>query len=510
MSNRLDRDGAATTTQSNGSGLASPHPRKPILNRSLAHALANDGVRPPTRSSTPVPRMFPSVDYQNRLSYFDPNSDWGNFRGFFVLFWVGLAIMVITAMLRNLRETGYLLQFRQWPLFTANLWELAVVDMAMCGSTILDLPLHLLYKSSRGWLRWDKGGVIVQSLFQLGWLALWISWPFMRRWTWTAQVFLTLHTLALFMKLHSYAFYNGHLSTTLNRLKELDQPIGPATPMDEAVRYPTAHHPQHLGEDPQEEKEEQHKEHHHHLSPVYQLRSDLAQEITSPMGNVTYPANLTLPNFFDYLLVPTLCYELEYPRVPTRSYQELFWKTLAVFGCVFLMTVTSEEFILPVLSASQIRLAHTTNYVDAALIFAEPIFEYVLGAFAEITRFADRQFYSDWWNSLDWASFARQWNIPVHNFFRRHVYSASRTAKMSKPAAMAVTFFISALAHELVMGCITRKFRGYGFVLMMLQIPLMAVQRLPGVRERVVVMNVCFWIFMILGLSLLCALYVLL
>ncbi|KAF2773921.1 hypothetical protein EJ03DRAFT_304533 [Teratosphaeria nubilosa] len=530
---------SATTTQS------APRPRQPIHNRSLAHALAHDG--PPTRSSTPVPldappsvkatsdvrkelrrkqRMFPSVDYQNRLSYFDPNSDWGNFRGFFVLFWVGLAIMVITAMLRSLRETGYLLQFQQWPLFTENLGELAVVDMAMCGSTMLDLPLHLLYKTSRGWLRWDKGGVIVQSVFQLAWLALWISWPFMRRWTWTAQVFLTLHTLALFMKLHSYAFYNGHLSTTLNRLKELDQPIGPATPMDEAVRYPTAHHPQHLREDPQDGKEEQHQEH-HHLSPVYQLRSDLAGEITSPMGNVTYPANLTLSNFLDYLLVPTLCYELEYPRVPARSYQDLFWKTLAVFGCIFLMTVTSEEFILPVLSTSQIRLAHTTNYIDAALIFAETvssllfpfmvtfllvflsIFEYVLGAFAEITRFADRQFYSDWWNALTFSQFARAWNVPTHHFFRRHVYSASRTAQMSQPAAMAVTFFISAVAHELVMGCITRKFRGYGFVMMMMQIPLMAVQRLPGVRERVVVMNVCFWISMILGLSLLCALYVL-
>ncbi len=30
------------------------------------------------------------------------------------------------------------------------------------------------------------------------------------------------------------------------------------------------------------------------------------------------------------------------------------------------------------------------------------IFEFVLGAFAEITHFADRHFYSDWWNSTDW------------------------------------------------------------------------------------------------------------
>ncbi|KAK1807693.1 Sterol O-acyltransferase 2 (Sterol-ester synthase 2), partial [Friedmanniomyces endolithicus] len=173
------------------------------------------------------------------------------------------------------------------------------------------------------------------------------------------------------------------------------------------------------------------------------------------------------------------------------------------------------------------RADPTSHWVDGALIFAETvssllfpfmitfllvflvIFEYVLGAFAEITRFADRQFYSDWWNSLDWLEFSREWNIPVHNFFRRHVYSASRQVKMGRGLATALTFFISALAHELVMGCITRKFRGYGFILMMMQIPFVAIQRLPWVRKQALLNNVLFWVFMIMGLSLLCALYVL-
>jgi sterol O-acyltransferase len=130
------------------------------------------------------------------------------------------------------------------------------------------------------------------------------------------------------------------------------------------------------------------------------------------------------------------------------------------------------------------------------------IFEYVLGAFAEITKFADRQFYSDWWNSLDWLEFSREWNIPVHNFFRRHVYGASRGVKLSRPAATGITFFISAVAHELVMGCITRKFRGYGFVLMMLQMPFVMIQRMPWIREQKLLNNIMFWICMIIGLSL--------
>ncbi|KAF1827684.1 MBOAT-domain-containing protein [Dissoconium aciculare CBS 342.82] len=473
-------------------------------------------------------RMFPTIDYEARVSYFDPSSDYTNFKGFFVLFWVGLAIMVITQVLRNLRESGTLLNFRQWPLFRENIEELAITDFLMCGSTMVSLSLQLVFKDSPGILKWSKMGVYIQSLWQAAWFSLWVMWPFLRDWTWTAQVFFILHTLCMFMKMHSYAFYCGHLSTTLFRLKQLDLPIGPATPTNAAFRYPLARTRTNdlTG---QETVLDDQSEHHQdgNISPIVQLRDDLAMEITSPLGNVTYPANLTVSNFLDFLMVPTLCYELEYPRRPTRSYLELFWKALAVFGCVFLMIIVSEEFIIPILDESQARLAVSRTSIDNALIFAETvsrllfpfmitfllvflsIFEYVLGFFAEITRFADRRFYSDWWNSLDWLEFSREWNIPVHNFFRRHIYGASRGVKLSRPAATGITFFISALAHELIMGSITRKFRGYGFFLMMLQMPLVLIQRMPFLRNQQLLKNIMFWISMITGLSLLCALYVL-
>ena len=447
------------------------------------------------------------------MSYFDPTSEYANFTGFFVLFWIGLAIMALTAALRNFKETGSLFNIRQWPLFTENIYELAASDALMCASTALSLPLHLMYKRSTGWLKWNQGGMLVQSLYQLVWIGFWCSWPFVRDWTWTAQVFFTLHLLAMFMKMHSYAFYNGHLSTTLNRLKALDLPITAQTPTTAAVRYP---HSFESIMDPSPGEPNDSID----ISPINQLRGDLARELTSPMGNVTYPQNLTAWNYWDYLLCPTLCYEIEYPRLEHTNPLELFYKTLAVFGCIFLMTITSEEFIIPVLNESSVRLQSTDlSYVDRGLIFAETvsqllfpfmvtfllvflvIFEYLLGAFAEITRFGDRRFYADWWNSLDWLEFSREWNIPVHHFFRRHVYSASRTT-MTRPFATLVTFVISSLAHELVMGCITRKFRGYGFFMMMMQMPIVMVQRLPWVRKRTLLNNVLFWCSMILGLSL--------
>jgi sterol O-acyltransferase len=111
-------------------------------------------------------------------------------------------------------------------------------------------------------------------------------------------------------------------------------------------------------------------------------------------------------------------------------------------------------------------------------------------------------------NSTDWLEFSREWNIPVHRFLQRHVYGASRR-HMSRPLATLITFLISALAHELVMFCITKKLRGYGFICQMLQLPIIVVQRTEFMRQRKTFNNVMFWGSMIWGLSMISALYVL-
>jgi sterol O-acyltransferase len=334
------------------------------------------------------------------------------------------------------------------------------------------------------------------------------------------------------MKMHSYAFYNGHLSEAESRLKALDNPSTASTAP--AYQYPSAGHTP--------TKEERERQVADSMTQLSNLREDLALELTSPLGAVTYPKNLTWFNYTDYMLCPTLCYELEYPRTDGIVWSELGYKILAVFGVIFLLTITSEEFILPVMIESAGRLENVTSFSETALILAESIsmllfpfmitfllvflviFEYVLGAFAEITckshphpfliqgshvtGFADRHFYSDWWNSTDWLEFSREWNIPVHHFFRRHVYSASRP-HIGRPMATLITFLISAIGHEIVMGCITKKIRGYGFLAQMSQLPIVMLQRTKWVKGRKTLNNVCFWCSMILGLSMLCSMYVL-
>lgn len=464
-------------------------------------------------------RLFPTIEYASRVSHFDPNSDYRDFQGFYILFWIALTIMIITTMLRNIKDTGYPMRVQIWQLFTVKVWELGLADGMMVLSTAVSLPLHKIFRSRLGktlGLRWATGGMAIQSIYQTMWFSFWVALPFLREWTWTAQVFLTLHTLVLLMKMHSYSFYNGHLSETERRLQALDEPS--TASKAPAYVYPSAGHTPTL--------EEREKKAADESSELAQLREDLAIELTSPMGSVTYPKNLTWGNYADYLFCPTLCYELEYPRTSGIVWSELGYKVLATFGCIFLLTVTSEEFILPVMIESAERLESVTSLSETGLILAESIsmllwpfmitfllvflviFEYVLGAFAEITCFADRHFYSDWWNSTDWLEFSREWNIPVHHFFRRHVYSASRP-HIGRPMATLITFLISAIGHEIVMACITKKIRGYGFLAQMSQLPIVMLQRTKWVKGKKVLNNVCFWCSMVLGLSMMCSLYVL-
>lgn len=499
-------------------------------------------------------RLFPSTDFESRLSHLDPNSDYRDFHGFFNLFWIGLAIMAMTTMLRNIKDTGYPMRVQIWGLFTVKVWELALVDLAMALTTFITLPLHRVFRAAApgSLLTWARGGMAIMSIYELLWMSLWVATPFLLDWTWTAQVFLLLHTMVLLMKMHSYAFYNGHLSETEKRLRALDNPStaskAPAYfyPSENKVASPKhASPPQFFRSTKEKEAAVDADGPENSLSngvdariggdwhvdgeddDVSQLREDLARELTSPMGNTAYPRNLTWSNYVDFLLCPTLCYELEYPRTEKIDWQSLISKCVAVFGCIFLLTIVSEEFILPVLVDSSQRLAvpgispsetllvlcETISWllypfmVTFLLVFLV-IFEYVLGACAEMTRFADRRFFADWWNSTDWMEFSREWNVPVHAFLRRHVYGASRP-HMGKPYATLITFLISAIGHEIVMACITKKLRGYGLVCQMLQLPLFALQRTRWIRGKHTANNVFFWCSMIMGLSMICSLYVL-
>ena len=102
------------------------------------------------------------------------------------------------------------------------------------------------------------------------------------------------------------------------------------------------------------------------------------------------------------------------------------------------------------------------------------IFHAHLNFCAEITRFADRRFYSDWWNAGNLGEYWRKWNYPIHNWLVRHVYFPLIRRQVNQDLARFITFMVSAIFHEyLVMG-IFRVFNFMAFFIMIVNVPLIA------------------------------------
>ncbi|SNX87432.1 related to acyl-CoA sterol acyltransferase [Melanopsichium pennsylvanicum] len=247
------------------------------------------------------------------------------------------------------------------------------------------------------------------------------------------------------------------------------------------------------------------------------LREDLlsapSSEPLSPdlvhQDPIMWPANVTYANFWDYLLVPTLVYELSYPRLKTIRPLYVLEKTLATFGTFLVIYVITEHWIMPFTPTAdtpflrtflQLAVPMMINYL---LIFYI-MFECICNAFAELTRFADREFYLDWWNATSMDVFSRKWNKPVHSFLLRHVYASTIAAwGVSKSMAMFLTFLLSSLVHELVMAIVSGKIRFYLFAAQMVQLPLILLSQVPFIRKNETLGNMIFWIGLMSGFPLL-------
>lgn len=480
-------------------------------------------------------RNFSTFDRQNALAASSP------FHGFFTLFWLGISLFVIKIGAENWRQYGNPLGrneiFRI--MFHRDLVVLLIADGVMCLSTGVSwvLQRHLV---RRGVVDWDEEGWVLQNIWQCLFVAGVVGFPLLRDWPWTHTVFFVMHGMVMLMKMHSYAFYNGYLASVwkkrqllLGKLKELEhvevvtkhdpnrswtEPF-PLLPRDLSTehlsRVPSAQAYKERrrmstaaqqGADGQEGENDVDKivaaiDSHEPLNEeqVHVFERALKWEVDAMTdelrGKATddkrvYPNNLTLANHYEFIVLPTLVYELEYPRSQSINWYYAAEKMVACFGVIFVMIMISQAFIYPVVMETVrmkemgMPLSERFQYFPwmlADLIFPFMmeyllswylIWETILNFVAELTKFADRNFYGAWWNSVSWDQFARDWNRPVHNFLLRHVYHSSISAmKVNKHTATLITFFLSACVHELVMWCIFKKLRGYLLFLQMFQLP---------------------------------------
>ncbi|KAL0254810.1 Sterol O-acyltransferase 2 (Sterol-ester synthase 2) [Diplodia seriata] len=500
-------------------------------------------------------RQFSTFDRQNSLSYDSP------FRGWFTLFWLCIALLLIRVAAKNWRIYGSVLGRNEiWNLmFERDVVVLGLTDGFMCLATLFGFALQKAVVA--GYLAWEGSGYIIEHLWQTSYLGAVLYWTIYRDWPWTHTIFTVLHCMVFLMKQHSYSFYNGYLSQVYRRKQLLEQKLHELSAKEPTVSLPNSpmatsfEMPQsdslHRRRRSSASKASTNLLHEQSaLSTVARavesgepldaeqleafsavVRSEIESLASELRGKSTseeqaYPNNLTIANFADWTVLPTLVYELEYPRQERINWWYVAEKTAATFGIIWVMIVVSQAYIYP-------PVAETVRMKEAGMTLQERalefpwivsdilfpllleqiltwylIWECILNVLAELTRFADRGFYGDWWNSVSFDQYARDWNRPVHNFLLRHVYHSSISSwHLSKGSATFVTFLLSALVHELVMFCLFKKVRGYLFATQLLQIPLVSLSRTRLLKGRTVLGNVVFWIGLFVGPSVITSLY---
>ncbi|OWP01140.1 hypothetical protein B2J93_6590 [Marssonina coronariae] len=229
-----------------------------------------------------------------------------------------------------------------------------------------------------------------------------------------------------------------------------------------------------------------------------------------------YPQNITLSNLTYFWWAPTLVYQPVYPRTTKIRWVFVGKRMAEVFGLNAFMWIASAQYAAPVLRNSLeeianlnlvsilerlMKLSTISLVIWLAGFFA--LFQSFLNSLAEVMKFGDREFYTDWWNSPSVGVYWRTWNKPVYQFMKRHVFSPLIGRGWSTGAASIAVFVFSGVLHELLVGV--------AFIGMVAQLPLIAItaplEKMQGINGRIVG-NCIFWVsFTLIGQPLAALLY---
>jgi len=524
-------------------------------------------------------QQFTAFDRQNATASQSP------FRGFFTLFWLAMVLLLARIAAWNYRSKGSVFGDAEilHLMVDRDLFTMLGTDVAMCAAT--SFGFFLQRAIAKDYVTWNGAGWIIQSVWQAFFTGIIIWITFWRDWPWTHTVFIVLHVFVLHMKQHSYSFYNGYskssalltqykwsstkpnkvsrvyrrrnllhqkrlqldnikahqISTSTPSDPESSLATGTSTNDDDRLTHRRSRGPKYSTNLTSEESEiasigqaissgsalnrEEIQTFHRILTTEITILDEELRGKCTTTQNI-YPANLSLSNFIEWACLPTLVYDLEYPRQACRNWWYIAEKSAATLGVIWTMIIISQAYIYPVVIET-VRLKDAGMSLDARwkefpwvvsdmlfpmlleqLLAWYVIWECLLNVLAELTRFADRGFYGAWWNSVSFDQYARDWNRPVHNFLLRHVYHSSISFfHLSKMQATFFTFLLSAIVHEVLMFCLFKKVRGYLFTFQLTQLPLAALSKTRFMRGRDTLGNIIFWFGMFIGPSVITSLY---
>lgn len=365
-----------------------------------------------------------------------------NLTGFYHFFWITLTFFVCSTLFVNWVETGKIL--------SGNLMKSCFKDPI---GVIIGEALFLLMVICAGmsvFLLRGRRLQYLRNIFPFSVLLLGGGFGFYRGWSGLQRAIYLLHSLSVFMKVYAFLYHHRNLTIAFNQLS----------------------------------------------SKFYHL--------------------------FYFVFAPTMLYSESYPKTDRMKKSIVLERLAGICLCFISMYIVVEEYILPVVLKLNSLKASSTYYeylIGGLYAYSKLllpcnsffllgfffVFEYWCNLFAELTCFADRQFYTDWWNGISFYDFSTRWNIPVHKFLQKYIYRhLIDEIKLSKATAMTITFLYSSVFHELVMFVMmgpSKYIFTFLFVYQMLQIPLISLVVGTGwAKKNVNLANWVFWIMLVLGI----------
>jgi len=235
-----------------------------------------------------------------------------------------------------------------------------------------------------------------------------------------------------------------------------------------------------------------------------------------PTGPVLYPDNLTQKDLYYFMVAPTYCYELNFPKTKRICKRFLIRRILEAVFLSGLIFALGQQWIVPTVknSVKPFQELDFPRFMERIMKLAIPnhllwlmffylYFHSFLNIVAELLFFADRTFYKDWWNAQNVTYFWQNWNIPIHRWAKRHVYEPILRNGYTKIQASLSVFFISAFFHEFIVSVPLRMIKPWAFASMLMQVPLAIVtsyMRNPWG-------NICMWLSLIIGQPLAIMMY---
>jgi len=235
---------------------------------------------------------------------------------------------------------------------------------------------------------------------------------------------------------------------------------------------------------------------------------------------VQWPENLTLKDMTYFVLAPTLCYELNFPRNVRVRKSFLISRIMEVVLGVNLMHSLICQWIVPNVIDSDPNIKFDLSYtLERVIRIAVPnhvlwlfgfylYFHSFLNALGELLQFADRNFYHDWWNAKNLEIFWRNWNFPVHKWCVRHLYKPTLQMGYSKLLAYVIVFSISAFFHEYLVSVPLKTYKPWAFLGMLGQVPLIFFSKLIESKYGCQLGNLTVWASLIIGQPLAIVVYV--